>query len=164
MNTQHPSPTTSLQSFESSPSPSPSPTNSQRSILTDNATNPTTKKRITFADQDKTPSSDYDNNPGSSKSNTLSLAPPTTTIPGRHLYPSQRHPKKKIESLEALKRLSATFDGWTKKGERDGVDMYTRSEDGKALFLRGDCIIEGGWTAEQLCSVIHCFGARKICK
>ncbi|KAJ8661271.1 hypothetical protein O0I10_003020 [Lichtheimia ornata] len=166
LNTQHPSPTTSLQSFESSVSPTPSPTNSQRSILTDNnnTTNPTTKKRITFADQDKAPTSDNENNPGSSsKSNTLSLAPPTTTtIPGRHLYPSQRHPKKKVESLETLKRLSATLDDWTKKGERDGVDLYTRSENGKALFLRGDCIIEGGWTAEQLCSVIHCFGARKI--
>lgn len=34
----------------------------------------------------------------------------------------------------------------------------------KVPFIRADGVIDGGWTAEQLCSVIHCFGSRKICK
>ncbi|KAI9481377.1 MAG: hypothetical protein EXX96DRAFT_566476 [Benjaminiella poitrasii] len=32
----------------------------------------------------------------------------------------------------------------------------------KVPFIRADGVINGGWTAEQICSITHCFGARKI--
>lgn len=46
---------------------------------------------------------------------------------------------------------------------------YTNNNSGETLkrkvpFIRADGVVDGGWTAEQLCSVIHCFGSRKICK
>ena len=86
--------------------------------------------------------------------------------PRRHLYPSHRHPNKKTESIDLLKRLSSSLDGWTNTGENDGVKLYikTLSDRSSLPYLRGDGIIEGGWTAEQLCSLVHCYGARKVCK
>ncbi|KAI9321373.1 hypothetical protein BX666DRAFT_1901516 [Dichotomocladium elegans] len=161
----------SIRSLELS-SAAPSPISSHRSLNVEAApTTPTsTKKRITFADKDLTyPAEERRSSEstlrGESKSSNLvpaTSSPTPTPTPTRHLYPSHRHPKKKMESLELLKRLSSSLEGWVIKGEKDGVKMYTLTETDKAPFLRGECTVEGGWTPEQLCSVIHCFGARKV--
>lgn len=109
----------------------------------------------------------------------------------QHLYPSHRHPIQKVESIQLLKKLTFTTDNWKLTKElNDGFRYYlldsnilADEEDdfimnhldhrlngnGQLLkrrvpFIRADGIISGGWTAEQLCSVIHCFGSRKICK
>lgn len=110
---------------------------------------------------------------------------------GGHLYPSHRHPIQKVESIQLLKKLTFSLDNWNLTKElEDGSKHYTfnshifsdEEEDDdedndqalvqknknksarKVPFLRADGLIQGGWTAEQLCSVIHCFGSRKICK
>lgn len=50
-------------------------------------------------------------------------------------------------------------EGWIFDKEKDGIRYYSNSD-----FRRADGMIYGGWTPEQLCSVTHCIGARKICK
>ncbi|KAI9491869.1 hypothetical protein BDB00DRAFT_468279 [Zychaea mexicana] len=179
----------SQQSFESAmfdPSPTSSQRSSQRSILVDqSSTYPATKnqhsstqrKHITFAESDVS-DREPDDVPTLSPT-TLKQIPSQQqqqqqqqqpqhrqqqrqTIPSRHLYPSHRHPTKKVESLELLKRLSSSLDDWMTKGEIDGVKLYTKAQPDRPSFLRGDGVIEGEWTAEQLCSLIHCYGARKI--
>ncbi|KAI8138906.1 hypothetical protein BJV82DRAFT_522813 [Fennellomyces sp. T-0311] len=142
-------------SLDSSSMMNPSPTSSNhssvRSILAEPTGKSLQRKHITFAD-----TSDISDR---EETDVATSAKPTGS---RHLYPSHRHPTKKIESLESLKRLSSSLEGWTSKGEIAGVKLYTQALPEKTPFLRGDGVIEGGWTAEQLCSVIHCFGARKI--
>lgn len=161
--------------------PDPSPTSSQRSILLPAPVNTDVhgKRRITFADHDTTYSAEsVAESPISAVSDSHSdlyntHAKPTsprspvkspTVIPTRHLYPSHRHVTEKAESLKLLKQLTSSLDGWTSKGTCAGVETYVRMKEGEPTFLRGDGVVEGGWTAEQLCSVVHCFGARKICK
>jgi hypothetical protein len=58
-----------------------------------------------------------------------------------------------------IKRLSMSPEGWIFDKEQDGIRYYSNSD-----FRRADGMIYGGWTPEQLCSVTHCIGARKICK
>lgn len=180
--------TSSPNSFVSS-SCNMSPVSSHRSILcgpvsaqshgsADTAPN-NTKRRITFAHQDIAYSSGSlvdSTDQSSSEASHVKITetttaspprpspPPTTAVPSRHLYPSHRHQSKKIESLRLLKQLSSTLDGWLSECEEDGVTVYSRKEDGKRPYFRGDSVIEGGWSPEQLCSVVHCYGARKICK
>lgn len=132
------------------------------------------RKRITFADHDTAYSAESfaeDNEQNSEDSSqrkqtrtTTPLLKPTPAVT-KHLYPPHRHPAKRTDSMKALKQLSSSLDGWTSKGEKANVKMYIRMQSsGQQPLLRGDGIIEGGWTAEQLCSVVHCFGARKICE
>lgn len=113
--------------------------------------------------------------------------PAKNNATGRHLYPSHRHPIQKVESIQLLKKLTFSLDNWNLTKELDdGSKHYmlnarllsddeeeenmlqmkksSKSNARKVPFIRADGIIQGGWTAEQLCSVIHCFGARKICK
>ncbi|KAL7323244.1 hypothetical protein PS15p_211175 [Mucor circinelloides] len=111
--------------------------------------------------------------------------PAKNNATGRHLYPSHRHPIQKVESIQLLKKLTFSLDNWNLTKELDdGSKHYmlnarllsdddeeenmlqmkksSKSNARKVPFIRADGIIQGGWTAEQLCSVIHCFGARKI--
>ncbi|KAK4517509.1 galactokinase [Mucor velutinosus] len=110
--------------------------------------------------------------------------PAKNNTAGRHLYPSHRHPIQKVESIQLLKKLTFSLDNWNLTKELDdGSKYYTlnarllsddeeesmlqmtkssKSNARKVPFVRADGIIQGGWTAEQLCSVIHCFGSRKI--
>ncbi|KAI7849387.1 hypothetical protein BDC45DRAFT_540113 [Circinella umbellata] len=180
--------------YNPSPTSSQRSSNSQRSILVDETTtypinNRSQRKHITFADNSDISDREPDDVPvpsptipsqqnqvpsqqpqlhqlqksqpqQQSEQQVLSLQQP----PKRHLYPSHRHPNKKTESIDLLKRLSSSLDGWTSKGENDGVKLYIKMlPDRSSLpYLRADGIIEGGWTAEQLCSLVHCYGARKV--
>lgn len=113
--------------------------------------------------------------------------PAKNNATGRHLYPSHRHPIQKVESIQLLKKLTFSLDNWNLTKELDdGSKHYmlnarllsddeeeesmlqmtktSKNNARKVPFIRADGIIQGGWTAEQLCSVIHCFGSRKICK
>lgn len=112
--------------------------------------------------------------------------PAKNNATGRHLYPSHRHPIQKVESIQLLKKLTFSLDNWNLTHELDdGSKHYmlnarllsddedesvlqmtksNKSSARKVPFIRADGIIQGGWTAEQLCSIIHCFGSRKICK
>ncbi|GAN03249.1 hypothetical protein MAM1_0037d02701 [Mucor ambiguus] len=110
--------------------------------------------------------------------------PAKNNATGRHLYPSHRHPIQKVESIQLLKKLTFSLDNWNLTKELDdgskhymlNARLLSDDEDESMLqmtksnknnarkvpFIRADDIIQGGWTAEQLCSVIHCFGSRKI--
>ncbi|ORY94951.1 hypothetical protein BCR43DRAFT_526075 [Syncephalastrum racemosum] len=172
-------PASPAESIDSQVTPEPSPTSSQRSILlpTPVNTNLHAKRRITFADHDTTYSAESaaespisavsDNNSDVYNTHSKSNGPRSpvkspTVIPTRHLYPSHRHVTEKAESLKLLKQLASSLDGWTSRGTQAGIETYVRMQQGEPTFLRGDGVVEGGWTAEQLCSVVHCFGARKI--
>jgi hypothetical protein len=125
---------------------------------------PLPKKHISFADRDITYTAKEE---------------VTNKKPNKgHLYPSHRHPIQKVESLQLLKKLTFSHDNWKQTKTLDdgskqfvlNTPIYSNDEEDQVdkktpiPFLRTDGVIEGGWTAEQLCSVIHCYGARKLCK
>ncbi|KAI9300445.1 hypothetical protein BJ944DRAFT_244189 [Cunninghamella echinulata] len=77
----------------------------------------------------------------------------------QRLYSVNRHSSKKIECLKLIKQLSNSPVGWSFTEEKNGIRYYSHQH---YSFLRSEGIIYGGWTPEQLCSVIHCIGARKM--
>ncbi|CAO3662109.1 unnamed protein product [Rhizopus stolonifer] len=83
------------------------------------------------------------------------------------LYPLNRHPIKRVESIQLLKKLTSSYDYWSLDKQTDNATCYRfvtplDGEENRMPFIRVDSTIHGSWTAEQLCSVIHCAGARKI--
>ncbi|KAI8141168.1 hypothetical protein BJV82DRAFT_178848 [Fennellomyces sp. T-0311] len=152
----------SMQSILTHPPPRnsslPSPTSSRSSSVT---------RRIKFADDD-----------ASQRSSATSIAPPTEDKPDQQkentsttslimptkLYPPSRHRTSRKQCIDTLKRLtSSDLDEWKELGERNSTKLYSKSVQGSTLpILRGDVTIHSPWTAEQVCSVIQCFGARKI--
>lgn len=158
----------------------PPPTESnQQSILLTSSTSPP-KKHITFVD-----TVDQDINSNSSTTTDSSLQKKPSQLPPvkQHLYPSHRHPIQKVESIQLLKKLTYSIDNWKLTKETGSSKHYILNSNimtdedefmnyqggiealkRKVPFIRADGIIHGGWTAEQLCSVIHCFGSRRICK
>lgn len=115
--------------------------------------NNVTQKHISFADQ----------------TNTGKPLPPTP--PKHQLYSSHRHPVNKLESIQLLKKITSSLENWNLAKELDdGKTRYylamddEETQNRKMSFVRADSVVEDGWTAEQLCSVIHCYGSRKICK
>jgi hypothetical protein len=86
-------------------------------------------------------------------------------IAGSKLYPASRHRSARKQSMDQLKLYAESdLNDW--KCISDGkTKMYTKSVEGSTLpILRSDSTFYGAWTPEQICSVIQCFGARKICK
>ncbi|KAI9489362.1 hypothetical protein BDB00DRAFT_876449 [Zychaea mexicana] len=173
----------SMQSILTNPPPRnsslPSPTSSRSSSVT---------RRIKFADDDltsqrsSTPSSIsavHSNNNSSDDiasgpaSQQESHGPATVVLPASQqhqqqnisrLYPPSRHRTSRKQCIDMLKRLaSSDIDEWKEMGERNSAKLYSKSVQGSAIpILRGDVTINGSWTPEQVCSVIQCFGARKI--
>ncbi|KAI9270369.1 hypothetical protein BDA99DRAFT_459862 [Phascolomyces articulosus] len=177
----------SMQSILTNPPPRnsslPSPTSSRSSSVT---------RKIKFADDDisqrsSTPSSlapsthidgqdddatnEGENNNNSTNTLTLSTASVLAAAAAgsspqnmSRLYPPSRHRTSRKQCIETLKRLSSSdLDEWKEMGERNSTKLYSKSVQGSALpILRGDVTLHGQWTPEQVCSVIQCFGARKI--
>lgn len=133
-------------------------------------------KRITFADDVLVPSSPIIESPVNDQSPLPSQQLPASSYlqapqfdspsSNEKLYPSARHRSIRKESLANYKRLySSDIEEWKELGDREGVRMYSKASPGSTLpILRGDCIIEGTWTPEQVCSVVQSFGARAKCK
>lgn len=67
-----------------------------------------------------------------------------------------------MEKISKLKHLAASFDNWVYEGDLKGTKVYSRTTEDNKLILRADGIILDGWTAEQICSVVQNFGARKM--
>ncbi|KAI8374455.1 uncharacterized protein BYT42DRAFT_576424 [Radiomyces spectabilis] len=88
---------------------------------------------------------------------------PVPSPPSKHLYPAQRHMKKKADSLKLLKELFTSMDYWSFAEEKESVKhyKYQRVKSLAPTFIRTETTIDGQWSAEQLCSAIQCFGARK---
>ncbi|RCI04405.1 hypothetical protein CU098_007259 [Rhizopus stolonifer] len=132
------------------------------------------KKHISFADRDKTYTSTYipensiDNSSTATLESPIPYKKPSTPPSSKgHLYPSHRHSLQKIESLQLLKKLTLSTNHWKQSKQFEDNTCYTLNSDlldkqGRGSFMRVDAIISGGWTAEQLCSVVHCFGSRKV--
>lgn len=112
-------------------------------------------RRIHFADENE----EIPHEPA--KSSTETLAPSDS----HRLYQPSRHKTARKQCLETVKRLAASdLDEWKETGEKNQCKIYSKSVQGSPLpILRGDSVITGPWTPEQVCSVIQCFGARKIC-
>ncbi|KAG2188026.1 hypothetical protein INT44_000777 [Umbelopsis vinacea] len=121
------------------------------------------KKRITFAEHDTTYSADSTSG-GDDNSSVQrdSMSTQSSSVPTRMLYPHHRHPNVKMEKMSKLKHLSASLDNWSFEGDLKGTKVYSRTLEDNKLVLRADSIILDGWTAEQVCSVVQNFGARKM--
>lgn len=98
--------------------------------------------------------------------NNNNLLPHPLIQPSSRLYPPSRHRTARKQCLDTLKRLaSSDLDEWKEIGQKNSAKLYSKSVQGSALsILRGDVVVNGTWTPEQVCSVIQSFGARKICK
>jgi hypothetical protein len=133
-------------------------------------------KRITFADDVivppspilETPVKDQLPLPSQQLPASSYLQAPSFDSPSSNekLYPSARHRSARKQSLATYKHLySSDLEEWKELGDREGVKMYSKASPGSTLpILRGDCIIDGTWTPEQVCSVVQSFGARAKCK
>lgn len=149
------------------------------------------KKHISFADN-TSHDKPVVRKPNNTSKPAVTVAPPPPTRKAGHLYPTHRHPIQKVESIQLLKKLSSpsSYDHWSLTKElEDGVTKYYQytnalfssdEEDNpfhlqhrikkkdeeskrKTPFIRVDTVIHG-WSPEQLCSAIQCFGSRKQCK
>ncbi|RCH78883.1 hypothetical protein CU098_002899, partial [Rhizopus stolonifer] len=80
------------------------------------------------------------------------------------LYPPSRHRQARKQSLDMLQtHANSSLDDWKYIGEKNQTQMYCQSIQGNPLpILRGETTLTGNWTPEQICSVIQCFGARKL--
>ncbi|KAI8072851.1 hypothetical protein BC940DRAFT_291780 [Gongronella butleri] len=78
------------------------------------------------------------------------------------LYPTPRHRSVRIDSMVTYKRwLNNDLTDWKHLASRDGFDFYSKACQGYELpVLRGQGLIHGHWTPEQVCSVVQNFGAR----
>ncbi|KAL0093496.1 hypothetical protein F4703DRAFT_1730878, partial [Phycomyces blakesleeanus] len=90
--------------------------------------------------------------------------PSTLHNPAVKLYPPSRHRSTRRQCMDLLKQLASDdLDDWKPSGEKNNVRLYTKSVQGSPLpIMRGETTLSGPWTAEQVCSVIQCFGARKL--
>ncbi|ORX59488.1 Bet v1-like protein [Hesseltinella vesiculosa] len=113
-----------------------------------------------------------------SSTSSLTMAPPARTSliqpPPRRsslnlldshnrLYPSPRHRSVRIDSMETYKRwLNSDLDDWKHQATLDGFDIYNRPcQSYEMPILRGQGIIQGPWSPEQICSAVQNFGSRR---
>ena len=101
------------------------------------------------------------------------LSPPLTLpmiVRPHPLYPVHRFLSEKVESMNLFKRLSASLDSWSliEEAKENDFRLYDYncqlSTSSRLSLIRADGCITGKWSAEQLCSAVQCFGARKTCK
>ncbi|CAO3616426.1 unnamed protein product [Mucor hiemalis] len=88
-------------------------------------------------------------------------------VAGTKLYPSSRHRNERKECIEQLKTYAhSDISEWKLIGEKNNrTKLYSKSLEsgGNTLpILRSDSTFYGSWTPEQICSIIQCFGARKV--
>ncbi|KAL0073558.1 hypothetical protein J3Q64DRAFT_1873017 [Phycomyces blakesleeanus] len=80
------------------------------------------------------------------------------------IYPPNRHAEKKNKALKSLAELTSSMDGWVIHSEKQGVTSRVYFHDTNNLkglqMIRCDGVINGSWTAAQLCNVVRCFVSR----
>ncbi|GAA5800734.1 hypothetical protein HPULCUR_006170 [Helicostylum pulchrum] len=89
----------------------------------------------------------------------------TQAVAGSKLYPASRHRSARKQCMDQLKSYAESdLSLWKLIGERNNrTKLYTQSVEGSKLpVMRSDSTFYGAWTPEQICSVVQCFGARKI--
>jgi hypothetical protein len=90
-----------------------------------------------------------------------------SAVAGSKLYPASRHRSARKTCIDQLKAYATSdLSNWKLIGEGNNrTKMYTQTFEGSTLpVMRSDSTLYGAWTPEQICSVVQCFGARKICK
>jgi hypothetical protein len=89
----------------------------------------------------------------------------TIAVAGSKLYPASRHRGARKQCMEMLQAYAGSdLSEWKQIGEKNRTKLYSQAVQGSALpMMRSDTTFFGSWTPEQICSVIQCFGARKIC-
>lgn len=88
-------------------------------------------------------------------------------VAGSKLYPASRHRLERKQCMDQLKKYAhSEISDWKLIGERNNrTKVYTQAYEGSKLpVMRSDTTFYGTWTPEQICSVVQCFGSRKICK
>lgn len=88
-------------------------------------------------------------------------------IAGSKLYPASRHRMERKQCMDQLKKYAnSDINDWKLIGQRSNrTKLYTQAFEGSKLpIMRSDTTFYGTWTPEQICSIVQCFGARKICK
>ncbi|KAL1914946.1 uncharacterized protein VTP21DRAFT_7862 [Calcarisporiella thermophila] len=83
----------------------------------------------------------------------------TTKASGSSASQRHRHSNIASKAMEALKSYSLGHDDWIFQRDCGGVRLYTRESDN---LVRGESIVQGSWTAEQVAATIFSAGARKI--
>ncbi|KAG2198515.1 hypothetical protein INT47_008619 [Mucor saturninus] len=86
-------------------------------------------------------------------------------VAGSKLYPASRHRVERKQCMDQLKKYAhSDINDWKLIGERnERTKVYTQAVEGSKLpMMRSDTTFYGTWTPEQICSVVQCFGARKI--
>ncbi|KAI8374311.1 uncharacterized protein BYT42DRAFT_399572 [Radiomyces spectabilis] len=132
---------------------------------------PSSERHIKFAEAEKSssltaspsiPSSSL--TPSETLDDKKSNGATTESSTSHRLYPPSRHRSVRKQCMETLKRLaSSDLDEWKQHGERNNTQLYSKSVQGSALpILRADGMIGNAWSAEQVCSVVQSFGARKV--
>lgn len=92
---------------------------------------------------------------------------PQSAVAGSKSYPASRHRAARKQCMDQLKSyVESDIQDWKLTGERNNrTKLYTKAVEGSKLpVMRSDSTFYGNWTPEQICSVVQCFGARKICK
>jgi hypothetical protein len=89
----------------------------------------------------------------------------TVAVAGSKLYPASRHRGARKQCMEMLQTYAGSdLSEWKQIGEKNRTKLYSQAVQGSTLpIMRSDTTFFGSWTPEQICSVIQCFGARKIC-
>ncbi|KAI7867278.1 hypothetical protein BDF14DRAFT_1804698 [Spinellus fusiger] len=88
---------------------------------------------------------------------------PVQPSSNRHLYPVHRHASKRAESISLLKNLtSPSLKDWTLQDDRNNIKTYYFNGNiNQSYFVRTEHKIKGEWSAEQLCSLVQCYGTRQ---
>ncbi|OZJ05102.1 hypothetical protein BZG36_01359 [Bifiguratus adelaidae] len=80
-----------------------------------------------------------------------------TLEPETKLYPPHRHPKSQQRALELFEYLLDDNSDWS----QDDTGTFVKHIDGAGVVWKGDTMITG-WSPEELCSWVMCFGLRSF--
>ncbi|CEP08703.1 hypothetical protein [Parasitella parasitica] len=91
---------------------------------------------------------------------------PSKAVAGARLYPTSRHRAARKQCIDRLQAYAhSNLSDWKHIGEKNNTQLYTQAIQGSTLpVMRSETTFMDSWTPEQICSVIQCFGTRKICK
>ncbi|KAI8647234.1 hypothetical protein BD408DRAFT_169369 [Parasitella parasitica] len=89
---------------------------------------------------------------------------PSKAVAGTRLYPASRHRTARKQCIDRLQSYAhSDLRDWKHIGEKNDTQLYTQAIEGSTLpVMRSETMFAGSWTPEQICSVIQCFGTRKI--
>lgn len=73
-----------------------------------------------------------------------------------------KHHSATRKTLAYVKELGATLDGWKFSSEKDKVKIYTKEASGAMPIIRGDTVLDAGWTLQQVAAICLSIGARTI--